>query len=1172
MAFVHLHVHSEFSLLDGACRIGRLAARAKELGQTALAITDHGVMYGVIDFYRAAKAEGIKPIIGCEVYVAPRTIADRVHGVDNDARHLVLLCENETGYRNLSYLVSMGFLQGFYGKPRVDLALLRQHSEGLIALSACLAGEIPRRLRAGDYDGAKAYALELSGIFGPEHFYLELQDHGIPEQREVNRGLLRIAQETGLPLVATNDAHYLTREDSELQDVLLCIQTGKTLDDPNRMRFETQEFYLKSEGEMRALFPALPEALENTQRIADRCKVEFEFNHYHLPAFTPPDGSDSLTYFRRMCDEGFRERYPGAPAGYRERLEYEMSVVEKMGYVDYYLIVADFIRWAKEQGIPVGPGRGSGAGSIAAYCMHITEMDPMQYHLIFERFLNPERVSMPDFDTDFCQLRRGEVIDYVMGKYGKDHVAQIVTFGTMAARAAIRDVGRVMNLTYAETDAVAKQIPATPHMTLDEALRISPQLRTMVESDERIKKLVDTARGLEGMPRNTSTHAAGVVITANPVSDYVPLARNDETIVTQFTMTTIEELGLLKMDFLGLRNLTILDDAARAIRRREPDFDLKRLPDGDAATFAMLGDGKTAGVFQLESAGITGVCVNMKPQSIEDLTAIVALYRPGPMDSIPRFIENKSHPERITYLCPQLEPILAVTYGCIVYQEQVIEIFRQLAGFSLGQADMIRRAMSKKKEAVITAERAAFVHGDPARSIPGAVARGVPEQTANDIYDEILAFASYAFNKAHAVSYAIVSYRTAYMKRNYPHEYMAALLTSVLDNTPKVTEYIAECRELGIRLLPPDINASDADFTVENGDLRFGLVAIKGVGRGLIQALIREREIGGPFTAFDEFCRRMNGHDLNRRAAESLIRAGCFDRMGYKRKALMQSVDRVLGGAASESRMNLTGQMNLFSTPDDGGEPADTTQLVLPDVEEFTRAELMAMERETTGLYLTGHPMDAYRSLAQQAKAAPMGDILASFHAPDAAPHRYRDGQRVVIAGICTASRERATRKNTRMAYLQLEDDSGSMEVIVFSPALDACRDLLAQETPALFVSGRISTRDESDPQLVADQVLPLSEQGLETLRTPPHRDPPPTPEAPKRRRLWVRLPNREHPARKRIELILQMFPGDEQLVLVFEDTGKRAAARCCVHPALVEELRSLAGQGNVAVTEEKTR
>ena len=1173
MSFVHLHVHSEYSLLDGACRIDGMMDRVKELGQTAVAITDHGVMYGCIDFYKAAKAAGIKPIIGCEVYMARRKMTDRVHGLDNDPYHLVLLCENQKGYENLCYLVSEAFLHGFYGKPRVDLELLEGHHEGLIALSACLAGAIPQALMNENYDEAKRMALELSRIFGPEHFYLEMQDHGIDKQRPVNQGLQRLARETGLPLVVTNDAHYLRREDADMQDVLLCIQTGKTVDDLNRMRFETQEFYLKSEQEMLSLFPEYLDAVERTSEIAERCNVEFEFGKTKLPHFEVPGNQDHFEYLKNMAQEGMHRRYgENIPEEYQKRLDYELSVISRMGYVDYYLIVADFIRWAKEQGIPVGPGRGSGAGSIAAYCMHITEMDPMQYHLIFERFLNPERVSMPDFDTDFCQLRRGEVIDYVMGKYGKDHVAQIVTFGTMAARAAIRDVGRVMNLTYAETDAVAKQIPATPHMTLDEALRISPQLRTMVESDERIKKLVDTARGLEGMPRNTSTHAAGVVITANPVSDYVPLARNDETIVTQFTMTTIEELGLLKMDFLGLRNLTILDDAARAIRRREPDFDLKRLPDGDAATFAMLGEGKTAGVFQLESAGITGVCVNMKPQSIEDLTAIVALYRPGPMDSIPRFIENKFHPERVTYLCPQLEPILSVTYGCIVYQEQVIEIFRQLAGFSLGQADMIRRAMSKKKEAVITAERAAFVHGDPERGIPGAVARGVPEQTANDIYDEILAFASYAFNKAHAVSYAIVSYRTAYMKRNYPHEYMAALLTSVLDNTPKVTEYIAECRELGIRLLPPDINASDADFTVEEGDLRFGLVAIKGVGRGLIQALMREREIGGPFTAFDEFCRRMNGHDLNRRAVESLIRAGCFDRMGYKRKALMQSVDRVLNGAASESRMNLTGQMNLFSAPDDGGAPTDTTQLVLPDVEEFTRAELMAMERETTGLYLTGHPMDDYRALAQQAKAAPMGDILASFHAPAAAAHRYRDGQRVVLAGICTASRERATRKNTRMAYLQLEDDGGSMEVLVFSPALDACRDLLAQENPALFVAGRISTRDESDPQLVADKVLPLTEQGLQTLRTPPRRDPPPRPEPPKRHRLWVRLPDSGHPALKRIELILKMFPGDEQLVLVFEDTGKRAAARCVVHPALVEELRELAGPGNVAVTEEKTR
>ena len=853
-------------------------------------------------------------------------------------------------------------------------------------------------------------------------------------------------------------------------------------------------------------------------------------------------------------------------------MEYELDMIRRMGFVDYFLIVSDFIGYAKRQRIPVGPGRGSAAGSVVSYCLGITDVDPVQYNLYFERFLNPERVSMPDIDVDFCVLRRGEVIDYVIRKYGADHVAQIVTFGTMAARAAVRDVGRVMNLTYAETDAVAKAIPGGINTTLDEALQQSKPVRAMYDGDERLHRLIDTARAIEGMPRHASTHAAGVVITEQPVYAYVPLASNDGALVCQYQMTTLEELGLLKMDFLGLRNLTVLEDAARRVRRRVPDFQVERIPLDDKKTFDMLAAGRTVGVFQLESAGITSVCMGLRPRSIEDITAVIALYRPGPMESIPRFLACSAHPERITYQHPLLEPILAVTYGCIVYQEQVIEIFRQLAGFSLGQADMIRRAMSKKKEAVITAERAAFVHGDPARSIPGAVANGVPEQTANAIYDEILAFASYAFNKAHAVSYAIVSYRTAYMKRNYPHEYMAALLTSVLDNTPKVTEYIAECRELGIRLLPPDINASDADFTVENGDLRFGLVAIKGVGRGLIQALMREREIGGPFTAFDEFCRRMNGHDLNRRAAESLIRAGCFDRMGYKRKALMQSVDRVLGGAASESRMNLTGQMNLFSTPDDGGEPADTTQLVLPDVEEFTRAELMAMERETTGLYLTGHPMDAYRTLAQQAKAAPMGDILASFHAPDAAPHRYRDGQRVVIAGICTASRERATRKNTRMAYLQLEDDSGSMEVIVFSPALDACRDLLAQETPALFVSGRISTRDESDPQLVADQVLPLSEQGLETLRMPPRRDPPPRPEAPPRHRLWVRLPDKAHPAVRRIELILQMFPGDEQLVLVFEDTGKRAAARCCVHPALVEELRSLAGQGNVAVTEEKTR
>lgn len=1172
MGFAHLHVHSEYSLLDGACRIGPLIERAKELGQTALAITDHGVMYGAVAFYKAAVAAGIRPIIGCEVYVAPRGMTDRVHGVDDAYTHLILLCRDETGYHNLCYLVSAAFERGFYGKPRIDWPLLHKHADGLICLSGCVAGDIPRAVLRGDYEAAKARAEELQELFGEGNFYLELQNHHMTDEARVRAALLRIHRETGIPLAATNDVHYIKKQDAYDQDVLLCIQTGQTLDSPDRLRFPNDEFYLKSEAEMRALFDEYPDAVENTQRIADRCQFDFTFGHYHLPRFLLPEGeTDADAYLTKLCARGFAKRYGDRPE-VRKRLDYELNMIRRMGFVDYFLIVSDFIGYAKAQHIPVGPGRGSAAGSVVSYCLGITDVDPVQYNLYFERFLNPERVSMPDIDVDFCVQRRGEVIDYVIRKYGADHVAQIVTFGTMAARAAIRDVGRVMNMTYAEVDAVAKAIPGGINTTLDEALRDSPTLRAMYDGDDRLHQLIDTARAIEGMPRHASTHAAGVVITEQPVYAYVPLASNDGALVCQFQMTTLEELGLLKMDFLGLRNLTVLEDAARQVRRREPGFQVERIPLDDKKTFDMLAAGRTVGVFQLESAGITAVCMGLRPRSIEDITAVIALYRPGPMESIPRFLACSAHPERITYKHPLLEPILSVTYGCIVYQEQVIEIFRQLAGFSLGQADMIRRAMSKKKEAVITAERAAFVHGDPARSIPGAVARGVPEQTANEIYDEILAFASYAFNKAHAVSYAIVSYRTAYMKRNYPHEYMAALLTSVLDNTPKVTEYIAECRELGIRLLPPDINASDADFTVEGGDLRFGLVAIKGVGRGLIQALMREREIGGPFTAFDEFCRRMNGHDLNRRAVESLIRAGCFDRMGYKRKALMQSVDRVLNGAASESRMNLTGQMNLFSAPDDGGEPADTTQLVLPDVEEFTRAERMAMERETTGLYLTGHPMDDYRALAQQAKAAPMGDILASFHAPATAAHRYRDGQRVVLAGICTASRERATRKNTRMAYLQLEDDGGSMEVLVFSPALDACRDLLAQENPALFVYGRISTRDESDPQLVADKVLPLTEQGLETLRTPQRRDPPPRPEPPKRHRLWVRLPDKDHPAVKRIELILKMFPGDEQLVLVFEDTGRRAAARCVVHPALVEELRELAGPGNVAVTEEKPR
>ena len=761
MSFAHLHVHSEYSLLDGACRIGSMMDRLKELGQTAIALTDHGVMYGCIDFYKAAKAAGIKPIIGCEVYVTRRTIEDRVHGIDNDPYHLVLLCKDRKGYENLCLLVSEAFINGFYGKPRVDLDMLKKHHEGLIALSACLAGAIPQYLMDEDYAAAKAYALKMADIFGEDNFYLELQDHGIPEQRPVNQGVMRIARETGLPLVVTNDAHYLRKEDAKMQDVLLCIQTGKTVDDENRMRFQTEEFYLKSEEELRALFPSCDEAFENTMKIADRCNLEFVFNEYHLPSFPVPEGYTNEGYFRKLCMDGFAERYQNPPPEYMDRLEYEIGVISRMGYVNYYLIVWDFIRYAKENGIPVGPGRGSGAASIVAYCMHITEVDPMQYSLIFERFLNPERVSMPDFDTDFCQERRPEVIEYVMRKYGTDHVAQIATFGTMAARGAIRDVGRALNFTYAETDVVAKLVPTTLHITLKEALEVSPKLKELYDTDERVRTLIDTAMSLEGMPRNTSTHAAGVVITADPVCSYVPLSRNEGTIVTQYTMTTIEELGLLKMDFLGLRNLTVIRDAEKQIQKFQPDFAMANVPDNDPETFRMLAEGKTQGVFQLESAGMTGVCVGMKADSIEDITAIVALYRPGPMDSIPKFIENKLNHRKIIYKCPELEPILKVTYGCIVYQEQVIEIFRRLGGYTMGQADNIRRAISKKKMKVIEAERKVFVYGDAEKGIPGCVANGISEAVAQSLYDEIVAFANYAFNKAHAVCYAVVSYQTA---------------------------------------------------------------------------------------------------------------------------------------------------------------------------------------------------------------------------------------------------------------------------------------------------------------------------------------------------------------------------------------------------------------------------
>ena len=1147
MSFVHLHVHSEYSLLDGACRIGGMMDRVKELGQTAIALTDHGVMYGCIDFYKAAKAAGVKPIIGCEVYVARRRIEDRIHGVDNDSYHLVLLCKDRKGYENLCLLVSEAFLHGFYGKPRVDLDLLRKHHEGLIALSACLAGAIPQRLMEEDYTAAKEYALTMAEIFGEDNFYLELQDHGIPEQRPVNQGLLRIARETGLPTVVTNDAHYLRREDAKMQDVLLCIQTGKTVDDPNRMKFQTEEFYLKSEEELRQLFPNCDEAFENTARIAERCNLEFVFNQYHLPSFPVPEGYTNEEYFRKICMDGFRERYPDPPESYMERLEYEIGVISRMGYVNYYLIVWDFIRYAKESGIPVGPGRGSGAASIVAYCMHITEVDPMKYALIFERFLNPERVSMPDFDTDFCQERRGEVIEYVMDKYGADHVAQIATFGTMAARGAIRDVGRALNFSYAETDVVAKLVPTMPlHITLKEALNVSPKLKEMYDEDERVRTLIDTAMSLEGMPRNTSTHAAGVVITAEPVCSYVPLSRNDDTIVTQYTMTTIEELGLLKMDFLGLRNLTVIRDAEEQIRKFEPGFSIDTVPDDDPETFKMLTDGKTQGVFQLESAGMTGVCVGMKASSIEDITAIVALYRPGPMDSIPTFIENKLNHKKVTYKTPMLEPILKVTYGCIVYQEQVIEIFRQLGGYTMGQADNIRRAISKKKQKVIEEERKVFVYGDPQQGISGAVAKGVPEAVAQSIYDEIVAFANYAFNKAHAVCYAVVAYQTAYLKCHYPRQYMAALMTSVLDSATKISGYIAECKELGIPVLPPDINHSDDPFTVEGDAIRFGLGAVKNVGHGLIRSMVAKREDGGAFRGLEDFIQRMGENELNKRAVENFIKCGAMDCFGYHRSELLAVYDSMMDSIASSRRRNVEGQIGLFTMLQEEDQAA---AIPIPKLPEMKKTDLMLLEKETTGIYLSGHPMDDFRHLLRGTHVVPISKLMDE-------ESTYQDDQIVSVAGVVQSIKMKTTRNNSMMAYVALEDDTAAVEMLAFSNVISQYGGYLRENQP-LVVTGRLSLREDKEPQIVINRARPISDFAKEEAMNVP---------AVRSGTLYLKLPTEAGALFAKIKAILNMFPGDSPVVVYFADTKQRRGSVCSLDARMIGELQRVLGGENVVV------
>lgn len=1158
MAFAHLHVHTEYSLLDGACRMERLLDAAKEMGQTAVAITDHGCMYGVVEFYKAAKKRGIHPILGCEVYVARRTRFDKVHELDGENRHLVLLCENEAGYHNLLALVSKAWVEGFYSKPRVDLDLLREHHEGLIALSACLAGEIPRALTRGDYEGAREAALRYEGIFGRGNFYLELQDHGMAEQKRINPQLIRLSRETGIPLVATNDCHYIAPEDSRMHRVLLCIQTGRTIEDENAMEFGSEEFYFKSEEEMRALFPDVPEAADNTVKIAQRCQVELEFGKTKLPAFFTPDGSDNLEFFRRLCQEGLIRRYgEDPPQEYRDRLEYEIRVISQMGYVNYYLIVWDFIRYARSVGIPVGPGRGSGAGSLAAYCVGITNVDPMRYDLLFERFLNPERVSMPDFDIDFSDERRDEIIGYVVDKYGADHVAQIVTFGTMAARGALRDVGRALNIPYNKVDQVAKLVPLSLGMTLDTAMKQSKELREKVEADPQVKELWDMARKVEGMPRHASTHAAGVVITDKPVMDYVPLSKNDDAVVTQYTMTAIEELGLLKMDFLGLRNLSVIDHAEKLVRRREAGFSIEAAPEDDGAVFRMLSEGHSEGVFQLESPGMKRLLVQAQPACVEDLIAIISLYRPGPMQFIPQYLESRKNPESVHYRHPLLRPILEPTGGCIIYQEQVMQIFRDLAGYSLGRADIVRRAMAKKKHDVLEREREVFLHGqqreDGTWEVDGCLRRGVDQQTALELFKEIESFASYAFNKPHAAGYAVVAYQTAYLKCHYPCEYMAALLSSVLGQTGKVAEYIEECGRLGISVLPPHVNYSDMGFTVVGKSIRFGLLAVKNLGRNVIARMVEERRGGGEFTSFYNFCKRMAGRDLNRRAIESLVKCGALDGLGNNRREMLLAVERVLDSLEADKRRNVEGQMGFFDAPGSaqGGEPP------LEKTEDFSAADKLNMEKEVTGMYLSGHPMAAYAGLYQEGGYARMDEILQS--AGERETGRYQDGQWVTLLGMVVGVRKKATKNNAQMAFVSLEDMYGAITALVFPKVLEQYGSLL-YEGAVVEVQGKLSFTEDKAPELVCQSLGKPADPV--SVKAPAGK--------PVRPGLYLRLSSQQDPRYDKAMRYIAVFDGGAtDLYLTFQDTGKllRAPAkfRVEINRPLLRALKELLGAENVA-------
>ncbi len=1150
MAFTHLHVHTEYSLLDGSGKIKEMTARAKELGMSSLAITDHGAMYGVIDFYHACTEAGIKPIIGCEVYVAPGSRFDREAGAGDDRYyHLVLLAENNEGYANLMKIVSKGYVEGYYYKPRVDCELLKEYHEGIIALSACLAGEIPRAIVRGNYDEAVKIARKYEDIFGKGNFFLELQDHGIPEQKTVNQALLRMSRELGIDLVATNDVHYLLAQDAEPHDVLLCIQTGKKVADQNRMRYEGGQYYLKSEEEMRALFPYAKEALDNTEKIAERCNVTIEFGVTKLPHFEVPEGYDSWSYLNSLCDEGLKKRYPDDDGSCRERLDYELSVIHNMGYVDYFLIVWDFVHFAKSHGIMVGPGRGSAAGSMVAYVLEITNIDPVRYALIFERFLNPERVSMPDIDVDFCFERRQEVIDYVVEKYGKDNVVQIVTFGTMAARAVVRDVGRVLDIPYSRCDQISKMIPNELGMTLDLALKASPDLKKAYEEDEQVRYLIDISRRLEGLPRHTSMHAAGVVISQKPMDEYVPLSRaQDGTITTQYTMTALEELGLLKMDFLGLRTLTVIRDAVRLIEKDTGvHINIDELDMDEKAVYDSLGTGRCEGVFQLESGGMQSFMKELKPESLEDVIAGISLYRPGPMDFIPKYLKGKNNPGDTVYDCPQLEPILSPTYGCIVYQEQVMQIVRDLAGYTMGRSDLVRRAMAKKKGSVMQEERRNFVYGNEEEGILGCVNNGIDEKTANKIFDEMTDFAKYAFNKSHAACYAVVAYQTAWLKYHYPKEFMAALMTSVMDNTAKVSGYIVTCRQMGIEILPPDLNEGESGFSVSGDSIRFGLSAIKSVGRNVVDSIVRERELNGPYPTMEDFVGRMSGKEVNRRTLENFIKAGAMDSMPGNRRQKLMVAGELLDEKSKARKNELEGQMSLF----DFAEGDDRTQftVTMPDVPEFTRSELLANEKEVLGIYISGHPMDEVFDLWEKNVTARSTDFLLDDETGKAP---LNDGDKVIIGGMITDKVQKNTKNGRIMAVLTVEDPVGSVEVLVFPNNYEDHRELYEKDEK-VFIKGRASMDESAAGKLILEELIPFSSLPRE---------------------LWLQFADKAEYDRlwSGVQTILNSYPGGDDVVIwLSRERAKKVlppGKQVTADTQLCAELESMLGAANVKLVE----